>query len=74
MNTIRLVEGSANRLPGWGSPWKKPSIRTCLMTARMKVVPSASVSKPAARSSSTLDTLMPWTKSIVITRVPDSSS
>ena len=34
------------------------------MIARMKTVPSSVVSKPAARSSSALEILMPWMNSI----------
>jgi len=44
------------------------------MIARMKTVPRAVVSNPAARRSSALEILIPWTNSMVITRWPDSSS
>ena len=44
------------------------------MIARMNTVPSALVSKPAARSSSAFEILIPWTNSMVMTRWPDSSS
>ena len=71
---ICLEIGSARMLPGCGSPWKNPSTRTCLMIARMKTVPSSDVSKPAARSSSAFEILIPLTNSIVMTRWPDSSS
>ena len=33
------VSGSTRTLPGCGSPWKKPSMRTCLISARMKTEP-----------------------------------
>ena len=44
------------------------------MIARMKTDPRAVVSKPAARSSSTFEILIPLTNSIVRTRSPDRSS
>ena len=66
--------GSARMLPGCGSPWKNPSTRTCLMIDRMNTVPSSVVSKPASRSSSAFEILMPLTNSIVMTRSPESSS
>ena len=40
------------------------------MIARMKTVPSSVVSKPAARSSSAFEILIPLTNSIVMTRWP----
>ena len=71
---ICLDVGSARMLPGCGSPWKKPSTSTCLMIARMNTVPSAAVSKPASRSSSAFEILIPLTNSMVMTRWPDRSS
>ena len=70
MKTMRPVSGTTNRLPGWGSPWKNPSMRTCLMSARMNARPRVGLSRPAASSFATSLILIPRMNSIVRTRSP----
>ncbi len=70
---IRPVSGSTKMLPGCGSPWKKPSTRTCLISALTNTTPISLRSMPAASRAATLLILKPFTNSAVMTRSPDSS-
>ena len=67
MKAMTPVSGSISRLPGWGSPWKKPSKSTCLIRARVRFRAIGALSRPGAPTPSSLVGLTPLTNSSVIT-------